>query len=274
MKRLIFLTLITSTVWAKPLVVVSYFDSFNRAPFNNSEKIAKALEARLGIENSEIEIKLCALNTIFDQAYAQTEECLKSSPQRPVMVIALGESTCQLKVETMMRNNDKTQGPDNSGISRNNSKIIHGAPEVIGLRYPLPQMYCSLSMQERIDIDLSNNAGSFVCNNTAFQMSYHYPEIQYGFIHVPANNCQNLTQKSDSATMMLEKMILSAVSYLQATDGDVRLPHASNETRLPTRKDEIRKLRRHYDNKDNCINEYLKRSKGADEGRRTFGLMN
>ncbi len=199
MKRLILLTLLSTPVWSKPLVLLSYFDAFNGAAFNNSERIAHALALKLNHESSPFEVRLCALNTVFDKAYAQTEDCLKALPERPVMVIALGESTCQVKVENMMRNNDKTNGPDNAGEERNNSVIVSGAPNVLGMRYPMPQMYCALSSSERKEIDVSNNAGSFVCNNTAFQMSYHYPEVQYGFIHVPANNCSNLVKKSEFA---------------------------------------------------------------------------
>lgn len=274
MKYMIFLILLSSPVWAKPLVLISYFDSFNRAPFNNSERIAKALEAKMNTESSEIELKLCPLNTIFDKAFAQTEECLKALTERPVMVIALGESTCQLKVETMMRNNDKTVTPDNAGTERRNSKIVYAAPEVLGLRYPLPQMYCALTAPERNDLEVSNKAGSFVCNNTAYQMSYHYPEVQYGFIHVPANNCSNLVKRSEMAVVLLEKMILKGVSYLAAPEGNANLPHSSNDVRLVTRKDEMKKLRRQYDN-DNCIGEYLKKSKADDERRTIFGgVMN
>lgn len=275
MKLLIFLTLFaTPIVWAKPVVLVSYYDAFGHSSFNNSDRIAKALELRMNNETSTVEIKLCPLNTIFDKAYAQTEDCLKALNERPVMVVGLGESTCQLKIETMMRNNDKTQSPDNAGVERRNTRIIHGAPDVLGMRYPLPQMYCALSASERSDVDLSNNAGSFVCNNTAFQMSYNYPDIQYGFIHIPANNCANLAKKSEAAIVGLEKMIVTGVSYLLAPEGNLNLPHSSNDLRLPTRKSEIRSLLRQYSNKNDCLNEYFRKYKADDEGRRSFGLMN
>ncbi len=275
MKFLILLTLfLNPIVLAKPLVLITYFDPFNNTAFNNSERVAKALVTRTNMETSQIEIKLCILNTIFDKAYAQTEDCLKALPEQPLMVLALGESTCQLKVETIMRNIDKTRGPDNAGGERNNSRIIQEAPDAIGMRYPLPQMYCALTVSERNSMDVSNSAGGFVCNNTGFQMSYHYPEIQYGFIHVPANNCSNLTKKTDVAVGILEKMILKAVSYLSSEEKNPGLPHSSNEIRLPTKKDEIKGLLRQYTNKNDCLNEYLKKSKAADEGRSIFGLMN
>ncbi|MBA2403625.1 MAG: hypothetical protein H0V66_02555 [Bdellovibrionales bacterium] len=273
MKYMILLTLMSTSVWAKPLILITYYDAFNGAPFNNSERIAKALELRLNNINSPVEAKLCSLNTIFDKAYAQTEDCLKALSVAPVMVLGLGESTCQLKVESMMRNNDKTESPDNAGNRRRNSDIVRGAPEVLGMRYPLPQMYCGLSSAERNNIDVSNNAGSFVCNNTAYQMSYHYPEVQFGFIHVPANNCAGLARKSEAAVLTLEKMVVTGVAFLASESNSSDFPHTSNDSRLPTRKSDLKNLRRQYEN-NSCLSEYLRKSKGSDERGGFFGLMN
>lgn len=275
MKTLVFLglVLISFAGLAKPLVMITYFDAFNGADFNNSERIAKTLEARLNNSDSPFELKLCPLNTIFDKAYAQTEECLKSLISLPIMVIGLGESTCQLKVETIMRNNDKTHAPDNGGNERD-GPIINGGEKFLGLKYPLPQMYCALSETERNSVDLSNNAGSFVCNNTAYQMSYFHPELQYGFIHVPANNCFNLARKTELALLQLEKMLIKGVTYLSGSESDNDLPHSSNEKRLPINKSELKNFKQKYRG-ERCMSEYFERSKSAEERSGIFfGRMN
>jgi len=266
MKHLFLLTLVTYVAWSKPIVMISYFDAFHRASFNNSETVAVALAQKLGSDSSPVSIALCPLNTIFDQAYAQTETCLKKLSPRPVMVVGLGESSCDLKVETMVKNNDQTVGPDNAGIQRSDTSIIAGAPLVLGLRYPLPQMYCALNRSERNNIELSNFAGSFVCNNTAYQMSYYYSDVLYGFIHVPANNCTNLTARTNSSILMLEKMITQGATYLSGELSEEDLPHTSNEVRLSVKKNEIKKLRRQYQENE-CLEEYFKRVKGDDEKR-------
>lgn len=276
MKLWIFLALniLTAAAWSKPAVLVTYFDAFSGASFNNSERIAKTLETRLNGAESLFEVKLCALNTIFDQAYAQTENCLKELSEAPVLVIGLGESTCELKPETMMRNNDKTVSPDNAGNERNNSEIVPGASKALGLRYPLPQMYCALSQSERKSLELSNNAGSFVCNNTAYQMSYYHPQIQYGFIHVPANNCFNLARKTETAYFLLEKMLVKGVTYLLGDATHEKLPHTNNDVRLPTTRKEIKNLRQKFQN-DECLADYFERSKASDEKHGIFfGRMN
>jgi pyrrolidone-carboxylate peptidase len=261
MKAVILLLLTLSSAWAKPIVMISYYDAFNRAPFNSSEKVAKALALRLNTSETSFEIRLCALNTIFDRAYAQSEDCLKNLPESPLLFLGLGESTCDLKIETMMRNNDRTFGPDNAGNNRRNTPVVAGAPGLLGLRYPLPQMFCALNSAEKNSLVLSNNAGSFVCNNTAYQMTNFHPEIQYGFIHVPANNCANLAAKMESSIEILSKMIKQAVIYLEGDEVIEGLPHQSNDIRLSTKKDDLRKLKRFYDKKNECLSDYLNRIK-------------
>lgn len=258
------LFLVSMNLWARPVVLVSYYDPFGKAPFNNSEKVAKALKARM--QASEVEIQLCALNTVFDKSYAQMEDCLKALPKRPALVIGLGEATCDLKIEISTRNYDKTIGPDNEGNERKGKEIIPGAPAFIPMRYPLPQMYCSLSQKERSEIEISSSAGSFVCNNTAYQMNHYHSEEYFGFIHVPAHNCRNVEKKNEAVVKALQTMIESGVKYMDTHYATTPItPHASNEARLPITRDSIADMRSAYD-KNPCMKEFFKRAKGVDGG--------
>lgn len=274
MKALIFLILFSSLALAKPVVLVSYFDPFQGTSSNNSENVAKAVAENLNL-GSALSIELCALNTIFDKAYAQLENCLKKLPDRPAMVLSLGEGTCELKMETMLRNNDRTiAGPDNAGVSRNNTRIIPEAPAVLGLRYPSAAMFCALDKKERRQMEVSNDAGSFVCNNTGFQMSHYYGELQYGFIHVPNHKCDSLSKVTQKAVDMLGKMIPAALHHLQNEQEINGLPHPSNDLRLLTTKNELKELRNQSKNQPGCVRDYLTRSRGHDERRSFFGLGN
>lgn len=274
MNLLIFGIFLLSLAQAKPLIVLSYFDAFGGAKFNNSERIAKTLEGRLNTEESEIDVKTCPLNTVYDKAFSQLEDCIKSQKEVPALVLSFGESTCEVKLETIMRNKDESFGPDNEGNERKESPIKSGAPDLIGLRYPLPQMYCALSENQRKKVDVSNFAGSFVCNNTGYQMSHFYPELQYGFIHIPANYCSRLDQITEDSIVILERMILKATEILKEENSDLNLPHRTNETRLPTTKVEIKNLRAFYE-KNECLEDFFQRFKAPDEKRSVFfGVMN
>lgn len=240
----------SAAAMAKPVVLVGYFDPFGRSSFNNSERVAMRLMESLK-DHPEFEVKLCSLKTVFDKSFYQMEDCLKALPVPPKLVLGLGESNCNLKIETMARNLDKTKGPDNEGIERNNTIIIPDGPKELGFNYPLGAMYCSVSSEDRKDIEVSNNAGSFVCNNLAYQFAHQYPETEFGFIHVPDHDCRNLEAKTTVAVKNLAQMIPAAVKSQVAV-------------RLLTKKKELEQLRATVKN-DKCLSEFYKRTKGADE---------
>jgi pyrrolidone-carboxylate peptidase len=258
MKVILLLTVISGSfnLWAKPLVLVSYFDPFGKAPFNNSDRVARALEARFAAPDSLINVKLCSLETKYEAAYGQLESCKKNLSETPTLILGLGESSCDLKLEMVMRNKDKTYGRDNGGVERNNTVIIPEAPTTLGMTYPLPQMYCALSSKERRNLEVSNDAGSFVCNNVAFQMSYYYPEVSFGFIHVPASNCRKLEKKTEETVSQIERMMVAAVNQI-AIDP---VPQ-----RLPVTKAELRNTRARSVNKDQCLSEFYDRAKSFDK---------
>lgn len=244
-----FLLLISFNLWAKPLVLVSYFDPFGKAKTNNSETVGLELKNRLQ-NHSDIDIHFCRLSTVFDKSYAEWETCLKALPKKPDLAIGLGETGCDFKMEIMARNLDQTFGPDNEGNERNKTKIVLEGPAAMGFNYPLPQMYCSLTDKIRDNLKISNNAGSFVCNNLAYQVAYFYEEVPFGFMHVPSHHCRNLEMKNKAIVENLETMILSGVK--------------NEAKRLPTLKEELIKLREET-RKEKCLNEFYKKAKGIDE---------
>jgi pyrrolidone-carboxylate peptidase len=261
MKKLLFLALIITLKVQAQNVILAHFDPFDGASFNNSETVANAVAA--GLKNKGIKVKVCALKTSFKKAYAAFDKCLEAAPPAD-LVIGLGETGCQLKAEFVGRNLDKTYGPDNDGENRDNTPIIPGAQSFLSLRYPLPQMYCGLSKSERNLVALSNNAGSFVCNNVAYQMRYHHPEKMIGFIHVPSHNCKNLNESNKQNVALIGKMILKGLS---TQDNDAFLPHASNSEEIPMTKNEIRNAQNSFD--DPCYQEFYKTIKAVD-GRRLW----
>jgi pyrrolidone-carboxylate peptidase len=250
MKLAIFLLLFSFTTWARPIVLLGYFDPFGKAPFNSAERVANLLFEKTK-DHPDFELRLCRLNTVFDKSFYQIERCLVELPQAPAMVLGLGESNCNLKIETLGRNLDKTKGADNEGNERNNTPIITNGPKEIGFNYPLPQMFCALNADARARVQVSNNAGSFVCNNLAYQFAEKYVDTVFGFIHVPSHNCKGLDEKSRFATNSLEKMLQAAVK-------------TSGATRLPTTKDELEALRKSSPI-NSCLREFYKRAKGVDE---------
>jgi pyrrolidone-carboxylate peptidase len=250
--KLIFFTLLFSTgLLAKPLVLISHYDSFGGAKSNNSETVAKALEKHFSKADSPIRVKLCSLETKFDVAFTQTEKCLQE--EKPDMVLGLGETGCNLKIEILGRNLDHTRGADNAGVERKKSEIITDAPEAIGFSYPLAEMYCAVEKKDRKKIFVSSDAGSFVCNNTAFQLAFYYPKTPSGFIHVPLNSCRRL-----------EKINREVISQLISMLSKVAEIDLEESYRLPTDSYRVREFREYWEERDECKHEFFKRTRGVD----------
>src|SRR5690606_34786330 len=199
----------------------------------------------------------CPLETSFEKAYPQLENCLKKF--NTDMTIVLGETGCKLKAEFVGRNIDKTYGPDNSGVERHNTPIIKDAEPFLSLRYPLPQMYCGLPSELRRKVALSNNAGSFVCNNVAYQMRYNYQDQMMGLIHVPSHFCKNIQASNIESIKIIEEMIING---LGTSDNGLYLPHQSNSENIPMTKDEIKRASRSVE--DKCYQNFYQSLKGVD----------
>jgi pyrrolidone-carboxylate peptidase len=250
MKLAIFIFLFSTSLWARPIILLGYFDPFGKAPFNNSERVANLLYEKVK-NNPHYDLRLCKLETVFDKSFYELEDCLKALPEAPKLVLGLGESNCNFKTETMGRNNDRTFGPDNDGVSRSNTRILQNGPNEIGLNYPLEEMYCSLPAKDRGLVEVSNNAGSFVCNNLAYQFAEKYQDEVFGFIHVPTHNCKNLDVKTEFSVRSLETMLKTAA----LSNTEVK--------KLSTKKREIEILR--AVKTDTCSKEFYNRTKGIDE---------
>jgi hypothetical protein len=124
-------------------------------------------------------------------------------------------------------------------------------------------MYCALAPEERREIIISNDAGSFVCNNLIFKMNYYHPHHQFGFIHVPAHNCDNLEQKNKTTVEKLEKMLIKIVDASTRPSYAINLPHWENQFRLPVEKHEI-KVIREQSPKGSCLREFTSKLKSPD----------
>jgi pyroglutamyl-peptidase len=206
------------TAHAAPTVLISGFDPFRGRTVNNSWTIAREVRARLAAAG--IDAHECHVPTSYARSAPALEACLRSLPATPDLVLSLGEVGCAVKVETRMFNLDHNDGPglfaDNDNARRNRQVIVPGAPRTLGMRFSLPDLYCSLSKMEQRSTQVSAFAGHFVCNHLGMQFSWNHPELVYGFIHVPEHSCRNLDNAA-SATAIV-KMALAQLAVNQSRE--------------------------------------------------------
>lgn len=191
---------------ARAQILITSFDAFSGGSGNNSRVVAQGVVSRL---SDKLDISHCALTTAFVSATDQIIDCINQLPETPKLIISLGEGGCgKLKLETVAKNWAYGRGTDNLGQTRNGEVIIAGAPERIGLNIDWSKPFCSLDYNSQKSITLaSNDAQTFVCNETMYRMSYFHSQIPFGFIHVPAHSCRRRSQKIPESIEIISHLI-------------------------------------------------------------------
>jgi pyrrolidone-carboxylate peptidase len=205
-------------------IVVSHFDAFGGSSQNNSEFVAYELKKNLSAHG--INVELCSLRTVYDKAFYSLEDCLRSQSTPIDFVISLGEANChKITIETRGINNDKSYGPDNDGVQRNNEEIYPGEAYSLGSTLAVEKAYCSLSSTQKKKFYISASAGSFVCNNTLYH-SLRNLSLPYSFIHVPKAKCSKM-----SVEEIGQYLTQYIVGLSQVSQKDVIQPALKNEVK-------------------------------------------
>lgn len=186
-----------STLHEKKTILISSFDAFSGQKSNNSQVMARWLKNELESSN-QYEVYLCPLETKYVLSSLQLIECINQLPHPPQLILSLGEyiltkrRKCpdEIKVETTAVNLNHDWGPDNAGVSYKNQEIIKGAKSQLMMPSNLKDAYCSLRPSFKKQIFLSDDAGTFVCNDLMYRMRYEYPNLNFHFIHVASHKCK------------------------------------------------------------------------------------
>jgi pyrrolidone-carboxylate peptidase len=152
-------------------VLISAFTPFNKMPNNYSSEVLKYIN---GVDK-----------IILDVGYDECFEELKKqfNLDEYDLIIALGEARSRkvLTLEKRAINLSSCSLADNSLVLKKDEKIIPNGEEYLYTKLPI----------EESGIDISSDAGRFVCNNIYYHLLFNYPEKSL-FIHIPeCNNDDN-----------------------------------------------------------------------------------
>ena len=201
------LTLVCSNQIYAQSILITHYDPFGSKKANNSEKIAKLVIKELRQKN--IQVKLCKLRTVYDKAYDEVLDCINSMPTRPTHLISLGEGPCVgIKIETRAVNL-KNGMSDNDGVQYSGQLIYPNENDSLGVTLPVQKAFCALPPKQRKKVYISQDAGTFVCNNVLYH-SLRNLNIPSAFIHVPQTACMRRGSNSNkSLSVIIRNMIIS-----------------------------------------------------------------
>lgn len=169
-------------------VLITSFKPFNNMINNYSTEV-------LNYINNQYKI---VLDVVYDECYIKLKE--QFNLDEFDLIIALGEARSRnvLTLETNAKNISSCSLKDNSDVLKQNELIIKNGKDILETKV-------DLNLISNI-IQLSNDAGKFVCNNLYYHLLNNYPSKSL-FIHIP--ECDNDINKYQECAKVIEKIILA-----------------------------------------------------------------
>lgn len=196
-------------------IVLTSFDPFGLSSKNNSQPIAKRVAQLTSVIGENVQIDICNLPVVYDQAALVAEECI--AKHAPNAVISLGEGGCDLRIETAASNWDSASLPDNAGVVRSGTYILRTGPRRSAFQFPVQAMFCAVDAFPA-PVEVSADPGYFVCNNTAYHLSQDLSAqgTPFTFIHVPHSRCSSSERDVEKNAQLIAKMLRGAFNVLRA----------------------------------------------------------
>ena len=183
-----------------PSILLTGFEPFGGNTFNPSERVAhKIVETPT---NRHIHI-VTAPVTFNDSATEVISAIEKFSPS-VVLCLGQGGGRPDISIERIAINVDDARIPDNKGYQPIDTPIVRDGPSAYFSTLPIKRIAQTLR-KNNIPANISNSAGTFVCNHLFYQVSHYVTQraldCRVGFIHIPYLPEQTLEKSVPSMSL-------------------------------------------------------------------------
>ncbi len=163
-------------------LLITGFDPFGGENVNPAWEAVRRLPERVG----EFVLHKQMIPTVFGKA---AEDVLEAAEKvKPDVILCIGQSGSRAAVtpERIGINIRDARIPDNAGNQPTEETIVSGGPDGLFATVPVEAMAQAIR-EAGLPGQVSNTAGTFVCNDVLYTLLYYYREsnVRVGFIHVP-----------------------------------------------------------------------------------------
>jgi pyroglutamyl-peptidase len=195
-------------------ILIAAFDPFGGEKVNPALEAVKQLPEQIGKHH----ITKLEIPTVFHESKDVLAEALAQDSYEAVLTIGQAGGRFELTPERVGINIDDARIADNKGNQPIDAQIqSQGAPAYFS-NMPVKAMTEAIQ-NAGVPARLSNTAGTFVCNHILYQMGYlqatSYPELLFGFIHVPFIPAQVAT-KQNVPSMSLDTIVQGLTAAIKA----------------------------------------------------------
>lgn len=165
-------------------ILVTAFDPFGGETVNPAQQAVERLENRIG----EHEVCKLIIPTVFGKAADLVIE--KMEKLRPDAVVCVGQAGGRKAVtpERVAINVMDAGIADNEGNRPVDEPVVPGGPAAYFSTLPVKKMVNAIK-EAGLPAEISNSAGTFVCNSLLYAVLHHaetkMPGIRAVFVHVP-----------------------------------------------------------------------------------------
>jgi pyroglutamyl-peptidase len=184
------------------------------------EKVNPALEAGKLLHGRQLNggvIVSCEVPVVRYKAIDAVMEAIKQ--HQVDIVITLGQAAGRLGItpERIAINVDDFRIPDNEGNQVIDQAIVANGPAAYFSTLPIKAMVETMQ-QQNIPAQISNSAGTFVCNHLFYGLQHRLvdTDIAHGCVHIPLlpEQAKNASQPSMALSLIVEGLALSAQATL------------------------------------------------------------
>ena len=157
-------------------ILITAFEPFGGKTANASSAVLEQLPEKIAGYAAE--------KMLLPVVFGQAAEKALSVPADAVFLLGEAAGRSTVTPEFRGKNLREARIPDNAGYMPAGEKILSGGPEEVFCRFPVQEIVERMQAEGYV-IAVSEDAGSFVCNDTFYLVSFQ-STAPVSFIHVPA----------------------------------------------------------------------------------------
>lgn len=172
-------------------VLLTGFDAFGGEVVNPSGLVAQALHGQQIAGHRVVGV---TLPTVFHRSIDTLRALLCEHRPGLVVCVGLAAERQALSLERVALNLADARIPDNAGVQPVDTPVVPGGPDAYLSTLPI-QAICATLQRQGVPAEVSNSAGTFVCNHVFYGLMHALAQgacadghaaARGGFIHVPA----------------------------------------------------------------------------------------
>ena len=165
-------------------LLLTAFEPFGGEQVNAAQQACMLLPDRIG----GIEITRITVPTVFYRSIDTVMEAARRLEPDVILCVGQAGGRAAITPERVAINVSDARIPDNAGCAPTDEPIIPDGENALFSTLPVKRQVEAIRAAG-IPAQLSNTAGTFVCNHLMYGVLYHcsreLPHIRAGFIHVP-----------------------------------------------------------------------------------------